>query len=60
MTACVQEVAGTVHVECINSRPSKSGKWLAVTIGPVWIETPEQVLEIFERMKADGRLKFYI
>ena len=60
MTACVQNVVGTVHQECVSTRPSSGGKWLSVTIGPVWVETPDQVLEIYNAMKADGRLKFYI
>lgn len=60
MTACVENVVGKVHQECVSTRPSSTGKWLSVTIGPVWVETPEQVLEIYNAMKADGRLKFYI
>ena len=60
MTACVEAVVGTVHTECVSTRPSATGKWISVTVGPVWVETPEQVLSIYESMKADGRLKFYI
>jgi hypothetical protein len=28
-------------------------------VGPVWVETPDQMLEIYENMKADGRLRFF-
>lgn len=58
MTAAVAAQVGTVHAECVARRAK--GKWISVTVGPVWVETPEQVLAIFEAMKADGRLKFFI
>lgn len=60
MTACVEEVVGTVHQECVNSRLSSNGNYISVTVGPVWVETPEQAVEIYEKMKADGRMRFYI
>lgn len=28
-------------------------------VGPVWVENPDQVLQIYENMKADGRLRFF-
>ena len=32
---------------------------LVAAVGPVWVETPDQVLQIYENMKADGRLRFF-
>jgi putative lipoic acid-binding regulatory protein len=58
MTAAVAAQVGTVHAECVSRRAK--GKWVSVTVGPVWVETPEQVLAIYEAMKDDGRLKFFI
>jgi putative lipoic acid-binding regulatory protein len=60
MVGVVQGVVGTVHVECITSRPSSQGKYLSVTIGPVFVETPDQVIEIYRQMRLDERLKYYI
>lgn len=60
MKVIVEDVVGTVHEECVNSRLSAKGNYISVTVGPVWVETPEQVLEIYDRMKADGRMRFYL
>lgn len=60
MTACVESVVGKVHEECVSSRWSAKGNYVSVTVGPVWVENPDQVLAIYNAMKEDGRLKFYI
>ena len=60
MTLCVSNVVGTVHAECVAFKLSSKGNYVSVTVGPVWVETPDQVLQIFEARKEDGRLKFYI
>jgi putative lipoic acid-binding regulatory protein len=39
----VQSVVGQVHVECINERPSSGGKYTAVRIGPVHVQSGDQV-----------------
>lgn len=59
MTACVESVVGKVHEECIGQRLSAQKNYISVTIGPVWVESPDQVLQIYENMKADGRLRFF-
>ncbi|PRW33933.1 hypothetical protein C2E21_7390 [Chlorella sorokiniana] len=59
MTECVESVVGTVHAECVQQRLSAKGNYISVTVGPVWVETPDQVLKIYENMKADGRLRFF-
>jgi putative lipoic acid-binding regulatory protein len=43
MLAAVEEVVGTVHVECVSQRPSSGGKYVSVRIGPVWVESGDQV-----------------
>lgn len=60
MTTCVESVVGKVHEECVSSRWSAKGNYVSVTVGPVWVENPDQVLAIYNAMKEDGRLKFYI
>ena len=60
MTACVAAHVGTVHEECVTSRLSSGGKWVSVTIGPVWVEEPAQMLAIYDLMREDGRLKYFI
>ena len=59
MERSVASVVGTVHAECVSHRFSAQGKYVSVTVGPVWVESPEQVLAIYENMKADGRLRFF-
>jgi putative lipoic acid-binding regulatory protein len=48
-----------VHKECVSHRFSAGGKYVSVTVS-VWVETPDQVLEIYNKMKEDGRLRYYI
>lgn len=45
MKQAVEEVVGTVHLECVSERPSSGGKYLSVRIGPVWVENADQVGE---------------
>ncbi|KAI3425986.1 hypothetical protein D9Q98_007954 [Chlorella vulgaris] len=59
MTECVESVVGTVHAECVSHRASSKGNYTSVTVGPVWVESPDQVLQIYENMRADGRLRFF-
>lgn len=43
MLKAVEDVVGTVHVECVSERPSSGGKYVSVRIGPVWVESGDQV-----------------
>jgi putative lipoic acid-binding regulatory protein len=43
MVEVVESVVGRVHVECISERESSGGKYQSVTIGPVWVESADQV-----------------
>lgn len=58
MTRCVTSVVGPVHVECVSTSPSRNGTYVAVRIGPVYVHSPEQVIEIFKNFQADARCKF--
>jgi putative lipoic acid-binding regulatory protein len=58
MARCVTSVVGPVHVECVQSVPSRNGTYVAVRIGPVFVHSPEQVIEIFSNFKRDKRVKF--
>jgi putative lipoic acid-binding regulatory protein len=43
MLKSVVDVVGTVHYECISQRASTTGKYLSVTVGPVWLVNGDQV-----------------
>ncbi|MEW5304042.1 MAG: hypothetical protein WDW36_006677 [Sanguina aurantia] len=60
MLAVIEQVVGPVQAECMTERPSSKGSYMSVTIGPVWVMRPEQVVEIYALMKADARLKWYM
>ena len=36
-------VGGRVQPDLVNSRPSREGKYVSVSVGPVWVENSEQV-----------------
>eukprot|EP00879_Flechtneria_rotunda_P009868 GHRR01010320.1.p1 GENE.GHRR01010320.1~~GHRR01010320.1.p1 ORF type:complete len:167 (+),score=33.02 GHRR01010320.1:240-740(+) len=60
MLSAVWLVVGTVHQECVSERPSSGGKYISVRIGPVWVESADQVVEVFRNMREDSRLKWYM
>lgn len=43
MISSVEDVVGSVHVECISERSSSQGKYVSVTVGPVWVQSCDQV-----------------
>ena len=60
MRSCVEAVVGKLDDKCIKTRPSSEGNYLSVTFGPILIETPEQFKDIYNSMKQDSRMKFFI
>jgi putative lipoic acid-binding regulatory protein len=58
MTRAVSVVTGPLHVECVSTNPSRNGRYAAVTIGPVVVHSPEQVITIFKNFQSDPRCKF--
>ncbi|KAG1660258.1 hypothetical protein FOA52_007656 [Chlamydomonas sp. UWO 241] len=55
MVKAVEGVVGTVHQECISDRSSSRGSYISVTVGPVWVESCDQIIEIYTRMKEDAK-----
>lgn len=43
MLKAVEDVVGTVHLECVSERPSSGGKYVSIRVGPVWVESADQV-----------------
>lgn len=61
VAAVVGRVLGReVGGDAVSSRPSKRGTYVSATVGPVRVDTPDQVVEIFRALKGDPRLKFYL
>eukprot|EP00887_Chlorella_sp_A99_P007515 scaffold2.g7515.t1 len=60
MVSAVESVTGTaLHEECISTRLSAKQNYISVTLEGVWVETPDQVLAIYEKMRADPRMRFF-
>jgi putative lipoic acid-binding regulatory protein len=62
IVAAVASVTGPVHVECVNARPSSGGKYTAVRVGPVHVQSADEVVAIYAAVKeaAGARLKWYM
>lgn len=58
MVAAVEDVVGRVADDYVTQRHSKNGKFVTVTIGPVYVEDAEQVIAVYRNMRRDPRLKF--
>ena len=60
IVAAVENVLGRVHEECVAVTPSSGGKYTSVRVGPVWVQSGEQVIAVFAAIKADARVKWYM
>lgn len=61
MTACVESALGQpVPPPLVSQRLSAGGKYVAVSIGPLPVQSPDQVLAVFRAMRSDARLEFYL
>ncbi|KAK9835202.1 hypothetical protein WJX81_005451 [Elliptochloris bilobata] len=60
MRSAVEGVVGHVREENVSLRPSSAGKYISVTVGPVLVESGDQVRSIYTAMREDERLKFFI
>jgi putative lipoic acid-binding regulatory protein len=61
MRQCVEQVLGkSLDDNAVDTKLSSGGKYISVTFGPVMIESPDQIKDIYEKMQQDGRMKFFI
>jgi putative lipoic acid-binding regulatory protein len=61
IVAAVEGVIGTkMAKEKIHSRPSSSGKYISVRVGPVWVQSEEEVFAIYSVMRQDPRTRYCI
>ncbi|KAG2445914.1 hypothetical protein HXX76_000517 [Chlamydomonas incerta] len=58
MVKCVEDVVGGPAP--VTTRESSGGNYVSVRVGPVRVESPEQVLSVFLAMRKDKRLKFHL
>ncbi len=59
MRECVEKVVGGIEDSQVDTKESSGGKYVSVTF-LVMVQSPEEMKEIYELMKGDGRLKFFI
>jgi putative lipoic acid-binding regulatory protein len=43
MVGAVEQVVGSVHIECVSERSSSRGRYVSVTVGPVWVRNSDEV-----------------
>lgn len=60
MRDCVESVLGKIDDAAIHTKESSGGKYISVTFGPVVVDTPEQIKDIYGKMQQDGRMKFFL
>ena len=60
MRECVESVLGDLDDSVVQTKESSGGKYISVTFGPVVVETPEQIKDIYGKMQEDGRMKFFL
>lgn len=39
---------------------SPGGRYISVTVGPVLVSNADSVLEVYQRMKSDSRLRYFL
>lgn len=60
MVAAAEGIIGPVHQECVTCTASSKGKYTSVRMGPVWVQSSDQVVAVYEAMRKDTRLKMYL
>lgn len=61
MVSAVAAVVGPVERETqVSQRPSRGGNYVSVTVGPVVVTSPDSVVEVYQRMRSDGRLRYWL
>lgn len=50
----------TVQDEEITVRGSKAGKYASVKIGPMRVAHSGEVVEVYQRMKSDKRMRYFL
>jgi putative lipoic acid-binding regulatory protein len=61
MVKCVEATLNCcVHPEAVVVKPSSGGKYASVRIGPVIVSNSDEVVAVFNGMKADNRLKWFL
>ena len=59
MRECVEKVVGGIEDNQMDTKESSGGKYISVTFR-VMVNSPDEMKEMYELMKGDGRLKFFI
>lgn len=60
MRDCVESVLGEINDAVVQTKESSGGNYISVSFGPVLVESPEQIKDIYSRMQQDGRMKFFL
>lgn len=61
VVAAVESVLGSVtHPECITCQPSSGGKYVSVRVGPVVVQSGEQVIQVFAKIRDTEGVKWYM
>ncbi|GFR48457.1 hypothetical protein Agub_g10360 [Astrephomene gubernaculifera] len=60
MVSAVERVVGCVHAECVSERHSSGRNYISVTVGPVWVESGDQIIQVYANMKSDPRARWII
>lgn len=60
MVAAVTAIGIEILPKHIHQRPSSSGRYVSVTIGPVIVSNSEQVIEVYQNMRGDQRLRYFL
>lgn len=62
VNSMVAVIRGVTSVEDVPAatKPSAKGKYVSVTLGPVMMDHSDQVIEVYQRMREDTRLKWYL
>ncbi|GLC41364.1 hypothetical protein PLESTB_001019900 [Pleodorina starrii] len=60
MVAAVESVVGSVHTECVSERHSSARNYISVTVGPVWVENGDQIIQVYANMKNDSRARWIL
>jgi putative lipoic acid-binding regulatory protein len=60
MVDAVASVVGHVSGACVSQKHSARGAYVSVTIGPVLVRNSDEVVQVYERMRSDARVRYFL
>ena len=60
ITAAVSSVVGAIPAEDVKTRNSRNNNYISVNVGPVWVNSREDLQAVYKALKSDKRARWIL